>query len=102
MKSIKKKHKKKNIKNKTTQNQNLTAAARDLGTVPSGQIMFDRPQLCPICGPRPVLLRLSTSRPVLGLSTLRTVANTKKKKKNLIAVPPEVLLCFFCTLRIRI
>jgi hypothetical protein len=27
--------------------QKLTAAARDLGTVPSGQIMFDGPQLCP-------------------------------------------------------
>jgi hypothetical protein len=26
----------------------LTAAARDLGTEPSGQLMFDGPQLCPI------------------------------------------------------
>jgi hypothetical protein len=34
-------------KQTTTQKQNLTVAARDLGTVPSGQIMFDGPQLCP-------------------------------------------------------
>jgi hypothetical protein len=76
----KKKKKKKNNKKKpkknptTTQKQNLTAAARDLGTVPSGQLMFDGPQLCPICGPRPVLLHLSTSRLILGLSTLGTVS----------------------------
>jgi hypothetical protein len=69
---------KKNIKQKkkqtTTQEHNLTAAARDLGTDPSGQLMFDGPQLCPIYGPRPVLLYLSTSRRVLGLSTLRTAS----------------------------
>jgi hypothetical protein len=66
-----------NIKKKnqtTTQEHNLTAAARDLGTEPSGQLMFDGPQLCPIYGPRPVLLYLSTSRLVLGLSTLRTAS----------------------------
>jgi hypothetical protein len=67
--------KKKNIKKKknkqtTTQEHNLTAAARDLGTKPSSQLMVDEPQLCPIYGPRPVLLYLSTSRLVLGLSTL--------------------------------
>jgi hypothetical protein len=72
----KKKQKKKNIKKKklTTQEHNLTAAARDLGTEPSGQLMFDGPQLGPIYGPRPVLLYLSTSRLVLGLSTLRTAS----------------------------
>jgi hypothetical protein len=58
----------------TTQEHNLTPAARDLGTEPSGQLMFDGPQLCPIYGPRPVLLYLSTTRLVLGLSTLRTVS----------------------------
>jgi hypothetical protein len=72
------KKKKLNIKKKkkqtTTQEHNLTAAARDLGTEPSGQLMFDGPQLCPIYGPRPVLLYLSTSRLVLGLSTLRTAS----------------------------
>jgi hypothetical protein len=61
-------------KQTATQKQNLTAAAIDLGTVPSGQIMFDGPQLCQICGLRPVLLHLSTSRLILGLSTLRTVS----------------------------
>jgi hypothetical protein len=61
-------------KKQTTQEHNLTAAARDLGTEPSGQLMFDGPQLCPIYGPRPVLLYLSTSRLVLGLSTLRTAS----------------------------
>jgi hypothetical protein len=45
----------------------------DLGTEPSGQLMFDGPELCPIYGPRPVLY-LSTSRLVLGLSTLRTAS----------------------------
>jgi hypothetical protein len=68
---MKKKQKKKQT---TTQEHNLTAAARDLGTEPSGQLMFDGPQLCPIYGPRPVLLHLSTSRLVLGLSTLRTAS----------------------------
>jgi hypothetical protein len=72
-KNIKKKKKKK-TKKQTTQEHNLTAAARDLGTEPSGQLMFDGPQLCPIYGPRPVLLYLSTSRLVLGLSTLRTAS----------------------------
>jgi hypothetical protein len=61
-------------KQTTTQEHNLTAAARDLGTEPRGQLMFDGPQLCPIYGPRPVLLYLSTSRLVLGLSTLRTAS----------------------------
>jgi hypothetical protein len=70
----KKKHKKKKKKKLTTQEHNLTAAARDLGTEPSGKLMFDGPQLCPIYGPRPVLLYLSTSRVVLGLSTLRTAS----------------------------
>jgi hypothetical protein len=70
----KQKQKKQKQKQTTTQKQNLTAAARDLGTVPSGQIMFDGPQSCPICGPRPVLRHLSTSRRILGLSTLRTVS----------------------------
>jgi hypothetical protein len=77
-KKQKKKHKKKKKKKKknqtTTQEHNLTAAARDLGTEPSGQLMFDGPQLCPIYGPRPVLLYLSTSGLVLGLSTLRTAS----------------------------
>jgi hypothetical protein len=72
----KKTNEQKNKKKKklTTQEHNLTAAARDLGTEPSGQLMFDGPQLCPIYGPRPVLLYLSTSRLVLGLSTLRTAS----------------------------
>jgi hypothetical protein len=69
-----KKKKKKKKKKQTTQEHNLTATARDLGTEPSGQLMFDGPQLCPIYGPRPVLLYLSTSRLVLGLSTLRTAS----------------------------
>jgi hypothetical protein len=43
---IKKNKNKQKQKKETTQKQNLTAAARDLGTVPSGQIMFDAPQLC--------------------------------------------------------
>jgi hypothetical protein len=47
-------HKKKKEKTKTktkqttTQEYNVTAAARDLGTEPSGQLMFDGPQLCPV------------------------------------------------------
>jgi hypothetical protein len=40
---------------KRKKRQNLNAAARDLGTLPTDQIMFDGPQLCLICGPRPIL-----------------------------------------------
>jgi hypothetical protein len=47
----KKKQKKKNNKQTTTPEHNLTAAATDLGTEPSGELMFDRPQLCQIYGP---------------------------------------------------
>jgi hypothetical protein len=70
----KNKHKKKKKKQTTTQEHKLTAAARDMGTERSSQLMFDGPQLCPIYGLRPVLLYLSTSRLVLGLSTLRTAS----------------------------
>jgi hypothetical protein len=77
----KKKTKKKQKTTTTTQEHNLTAAARDFGTEPSGQLMFDGPQLCSIYGPRPVLLHLSTSRLVLGLSTLRTVSPFSSRRQ---------------------
>jgi hypothetical protein len=45
---------------------------RDLDTVPSSEIMFDGPQLCPTYGPRPVLLQLTTDHVIPRLS--RTVS----------------------------